>query len=138
MPAIRRVGAWRTPLFKSALATERISPRCSSAGRLFDAVAAALDLFAGQVDEEGEAAAAVAALVTDAALERATSEPVAYRVAPSIGADGRSVLRWDALWPASQSWVNSWINSFVQAICSTPWFAQYLVVTPISGAIGVA
>lgn len=58
------------------------APRASSGGRLFDAVAAALDLCFEAQDHEAQAATMLEALVTDAALAQALQEREADEVYP--------------------------------------------------------
>lgn len=66
--AIAALGQRPIALLEQMLASGTGAPRASSAGRLFDAVAAALDLFADGVEYEGQAAMALEGLVTADAL----------------------------------------------------------------------
>ncbi|MCB9763339.1 MAG: carbamoyltransferase HypF [Alphaproteobacteria bacterium] len=71
------------------------APPASSAGRLFDAVAAAVGLFPERVSYEGEAAIALEGLAEEGDLRAAPVWPVSLEVR-----DGRLVFGWRGLWAA--------------------------------------
>ncbi|MFQ5487647.1 MAG: carbamoyltransferase HypF [Gammaproteobacteria bacterium] len=73
------------------------SPPASSAGRLFDAAAALLDIHAGEVAYEGQAAMV---LETLAAREFAACAGQAYPWESASGNDGLRQLRWLPMWEA--------------------------------------
>lgn len=87
-------------LLEQALAKPDLSPRVSSAGRLFDAVAAAVGLFFERTDYEGQAAIALEGLVTGDELEAARAEeryPVSLPVHPETQLP---YLEWLGMWRA--------------------------------------
>lgn len=65
------------PMLDAIIRSGINSPMASSCGRLFDAMAAALDICRDRQGHEGEAAARLEALVTDAALRREEPYPLA-------------------------------------------------------------
>lgn len=83
--------AGRLDLAERMLASGTNCPPCSSAGRLFDAAAAALGLHPARISHEGQAAMALEALARPYA---ASEEP--YRA----GLDAGGTLDWAPLWDA--------------------------------------
>ncbi|MEM1022937.1 MAG: carbamoyltransferase HypF [Myxococcota bacterium] len=71
LPVLDRLSARRSPMLESAMEK---APRTSSCGRLFDAVAAALDLHAEAISFEGQAAMALEASITSDDLDAALKE----------------------------------------------------------------
>jgi hydrogenase maturation protein HypF len=67
-PVVARTIGRRTPVLEGVLASGTLSPRCSAVGRLFDAAAATIGLWADGTTYEGQAAIALEALVDPAAL----------------------------------------------------------------------
>jgi hydrogenase maturation protein HypF len=89
---------WKT--LDAMLASGRGAPLASSAGRLFDAVAAALDLRREEITYEGQAAMELEALVDDDAL-RTEDEALAYPFAtPRHPALGLPYLEPVGMWRA--------------------------------------
>jgi len=97
---VQRLAAKPRELLEQALAKPHLSPRVSSAGRLFDAVAAAIDLFFDGTDYEGQAAIALEGLVTDAELEAARSEERYPVGIPRLSGSQLPYLEWLGMWRA--------------------------------------
>ncbi len=74
LPPVARLADRPVELIESVLRDPGLAPRASSCGRLFDAVAAALDLHDEAISYEGQAAMALEALVDDASLDQARVE----------------------------------------------------------------
>lgn len=90
-------------LLDSMLKSGTQAPLASSAGRLFDAVAAALGLHRERITFEGQAAMALEALVTRDALETAMHEdhyPVAIPKLAHGSDSGLPYIEWKGLWTA--------------------------------------
>jgi len=87
-------------LLDQALERPSLSPRISSTGRLFDAVAAALGLFFEGVEYEGQAAIALEGLVTEAHLEAAHREERYPIGIPRRSDSGLPYLEWLGMWRA--------------------------------------
>ena len=98
---------WPTA-FKSIMTTKPVNlltdawraglnaPECTSAGRLFDAVAAALDLVPDCQDYEGEAALCLQALATN--WLSANTRPEGYRFALRAHSDGFALIDPAPIW----------------------------------------
>ncbi|MGF1467312.1 MAG: carbamoyltransferase HypF [Sandaracinaceae bacterium] len=86
-------------LLEGMLASGTQAPLASSAGRLFDAVAAAVGLFREGIDDEGQAAMALEARVTPEALAEAKAEPYPFAL-PRLGGDGLPYLEPLGMWRA--------------------------------------
>lgn len=82
VPVIARLRAKPTDALDQMLRTGLGAPRASSCGRLFDAVAAALDLSFEAQSHEAQAAMALEALVTPEALGRALAERAENEIYP--------------------------------------------------------
>jgi hydrogenase maturation protein HypF len=87
VPAVTRLAAKRRPALDRIIASGAGSPMCSSAGRLFDAVAALLGICFEQQSYEGEAA-----ILLEGLASRAGSGGEAYEISSQDG-----VLSWTAL-----------------------------------------
>jgi hydrogenase maturation protein HypF len=97
---VQRLAKKPRDLLEQALAKPHLSPRVSSAGRLFDAVAAAIDLFFEGTDYEGQAAIALEGLVTDAELEAARNEERYPVGLPLLPESKLPYLEWLGMWRA--------------------------------------
>ena len=86
-------------LLEQILETRTNAPLASSTGRLFDAVAAALDLFPEEIEYEGQAAMVLEQQVTEAALEEARREPYPFAI-PRLGGKGLPYLEPLGMWRA--------------------------------------
>ncbi|MEM6785935.1 MAG: carbamoyltransferase HypF [Myxococcota bacterium] len=75
-------------------------PPASSCGRLFDAVAAALDLYPERISFEGQAAMALEACVTDEALREARQGEHYPMGTPNLGGDGLPYVEHLGMWRA--------------------------------------
>ena len=96
---VRQLQAQPIALLDSLLESGLNSPQASSAGRLFDAAAAALGLFSNGVSYEGQAAMALEALVDDAVL--VTDDDVRYPITiATLPRDGLPYLQPLGLWCA--------------------------------------
>lgn len=72
------------------------SPLCSSAGRLFDAVAAALNICRDEAHYEGQAAIELEALAATSIDQAGAAYPVHF----DDREDGRRVITWGPMWQA--------------------------------------
>jgi hydrogenase maturation protein HypF len=88
------------PLLDQALASPALSPRASSCGRLFDAVAAALDLHRDAIDHEGQAAIALEQAVTPEALAEAKAGEIYPMPIPNLNGRGLPYVEPLGMWRA--------------------------------------
>lgn len=92
-------------IVQSMIAQDYNSPRCSSAGRLFDAVAGALGLCTEQVHYEGQAAIELEVLAdADAIINNRISNPYPFTIESTVvsdDSDQKELLNLDTkqLWP---------------------------------------
>jgi hydrogenase maturation protein HypF len=100
LAVVSRLAEKPRALLEGVRSSPSLSPPCSSAGRLFDAVAAALDIHFESVDFEGQAAMELEALVDEAALTDAARGEL-YPISTGE-ARGSGPARWElaGLWRA--------------------------------------
>lgn len=87
-------------LLDQALSSPALSPRASSCGRLFDAVAAAVGLCRDHADDEAEAAIALEQAITPEALDEAKRGEVYPITIPRLGGKGIPYIEPLGMWRA--------------------------------------
>ncbi len=79
-------------VLQQMIATGLHSPRASSCGRLFDAIAAAIGICRARASYEGQGAIQLEALVTPKSLHHAASSPYPFQLDPAPQPDGHPLL----------------------------------------------
>lgn len=100
LPLVQDLAGRPRALLDSMLASGTQCPPASSCGRLFDAVAAALDLHRDAVSFEGQAAMALEAMVTPEALDEARHGEHYPVATPNLGGDGLPYVEPLGIWRA--------------------------------------
>ncbi len=100
LPVVQDLASRPRALLDSMLASGTQCPPASSCGRLFDAVAAALDLHRDAVSFEGQAAMALEAMVTPDALEEAKHGEHYPVATPNLGGEGLPYVEPLGIWRA--------------------------------------